>query len=133
MKHNSNFTQAYYEQRLNSVANDGRQNYPASTGVRLAASPMLGAGLFGFTVGSTSALAENLHEVRDGNISFANAFTQSMISGLKAGVATSIGVGAVRALSSSYLGRLMIVFAATTGISYVLNSVSVPPDKEEEK
>jgi len=100
-------------------------NYPVRSYAYPVVTPaaLMASGLFGMVIGTSSALAENLHHVQDDKMTLAQAAVDSLAKGAGTGVATAVAVGVARSIGGGAFTTLAVTLATATGVGYVLNAV----------
>ncbi|MFH1114837.1 MAG: hypothetical protein V1792_13055 [Pseudomonadota bacterium] len=87
------------------------------------ASRALAAGGTGFVVGGSAALGVNLHRVQANQMTLNEALIDTVVKGAGAGVATAAAAAAASAVGGTGMTRFALMFAAATGVIYLLNSI----------
>ncbi len=81
----------------------------------------LNAGVTGLIVVGTGSLGANLHRVEAGEMTMADAVTDSLVKGAAGGVAAAGATAAASALTGGGVLGLAVTLAVGTGVSYLLN------------
>lgn len=98
-------------------------SYPARTYPAITPSAITASGMFGMVVGTSTALAVNLHHVQDDRMTIGQAVADSLAKGAGAGVATAVAVGVARSVGGGSFLNLAVLLGTATGVGYVINSI----------
>lgn len=82
---------------------------------------VMSAGVFGLIVVATGTMGANLHKVQGGDMTLTQSVNNSLVNGVKGGVAAASATAASKTLTAGGVLGLAVTLAAATGVSYLLN------------
>lgn len=82
---------------------------------------VVSAAAFGAIVVATGTMGANLHKVQQGDMGLGQSVNNSLVNGLKGGIAAGSATAAAKTLTAGGAIGLAVTLVAATGVSYLLN------------